>query len=86
MGTVKSVRVALNPKGIVALLQSQAVADDLAARGERIAAAAGGADDFVVTATRNRDRAVVFVTTATHEARKSEAEGRALTAAIDAGR
>lgn len=84
MGTVKSVRVALNPKGIVALLQSQAVADDLAARGERIAAAAG--EGVEVRSTTNRDRAVTFVTTATTEARLAEAEDRTLTRAIDAGR
>ena len=84
MGTVKSVRVALNRKGIVELLQSQAVADDLAARGDRIAAAAG--EGFEVKATTNRDRAVVFVSTETFEARQAEAETRALTRAIDAGR
>lgn len=82
----QKVRIQLNSPGIVELLQSAAVQDDLAARGGRIAAAAGDAEDFEVAATMNRDRAVVFVRTATREGRAAEAEDRALTRAIDAGR
>lgn len=78
------VRIQINSPGVVAVLSDPGVARDLAERGERIAAAAG--DGFEVDATRNRDRSVVFVTTATTEARKAEAEDRALTRAIDAGR
>lgn len=80
----KSIRVKLNRDGVRALLASQDVADDLTKRGERIAAAAG--EGFEVTTTRNRDRVVVFVRSTTHEARRAEAEDRALTHAIDAGR
>lgn len=84
MPTASSLRLKINNDGIRELLGSAVVQDDLKARGDRIAAAAGGG--HAVTATTNRDRAVVFVTTTTHEARKAEAEDRALTRAIDSGR
>lgn len=82
--TVQGFRLKLNKDGIVALLQSEEVQQDLAARGERIAATAG--EGVEAELTKNRDRAVVFVRTKTNEARKAEAEDRALTRAIDAGR
>jgi hypothetical protein len=82
--TVRGVRVKVNSSTVAALLQSAEVADDLQARGERIAGAAGPGHE--VRVTRNRDRAVVFVTTATTEARQSEADSGTLTNAIDAGR
>ena len=82
--TVQGFRLKLNKDGIVALLQSEEVQQDLAARGARIASAAG--DGVEAELTKNRDRAVVFVRTETNEARKAEAEDRALTRAIDAGR
>lgn len=87
----KSIRIQLNKAGIISLLQSPEVQADLRARANRIADAAGGAtenagDDFEVDVTTNRDRAVAFVRTVTHEARLAEAEDRALTRAIDAGR
>lgn len=82
----QSIRIKLNSAGVVALLQSQAVADDLARRGERIAEAAGGEPDFESRVTQNRDRSVVFVTTASIDGRRAEAEDRALTRALDAGR
>lgn len=82
----KSMRIELNRAGIVALLQSAEVAADLTGRGERIAAAAGGDGDFEVTTSTNRDRTVVFVRTATAKGRQAEAEDRALSRAIDAGR
>ncbi|UGS26325.1 hypothetical protein K8F61_17115 [Microbacterium resistens] len=81
----KGLRVKIHSPAVVALMQSQEVADDLTARGTRIAEAAGG-EGFEVRTTQNRDRAVVFVTTVTHEARKAEAEDRALTRAVGAGR
>lgn len=81
---VKGLRVKINTKGASEVLSSAGVAADLAARGQRIAAAAGSG--FEVRQTRNRDRAVVFVTAATPEARKAEASKRALTRAVDAGR
>lgn len=80
----KQVRIKLNSKGIVDLLKSAEVESDLTARGHRIAAAAG--DGHEVTVVQSKDRAGVFVTTETTEARTAEAEGRALTRAIDAGR
>jgi hypothetical protein len=79
-----SVRIKVNRDGVRALLASADVSSDLASRGKRIAEAAG--DGFDVSVTRNRDRAVVFVRTASVEAMKAEAEDRALTFAIDAGR
>lgn len=80
----KGIRVQLNKAGVRALLVSQDVADDLTKRGDRIAAAAG--EGFEVTTTKNRDRVVVFVRSTTFEAMRAEAEDRALTRAIDAGR
>lgn len=82
----KNVRVSLNSPALRAVMQSAAMQSDLVARGERIAAAAGGSGDFEVDATTNRDRAVVFVRTATSEGRAAEAEKRALSRAIQAGR
>lgn len=79
-----SVRIKVNRDGVRALLASAEVSSDLASRGKRIGEAAG--DGFEVSVTRNRDRAVVFVRTASVEAMKAEAEDRALTFAIDAGR
>jgi hypothetical protein len=81
---IRSIRVELNRKGVIALLQSQDVADEINRRGEAIARAAG--EGVEVDSTRNRDRAVTFVRTATEEAREAEAESRALSRAIDAGR
>jgi len=79
-----NVRLKLNRSGVVKLLQSQAVLDDLTERGERIAAAAG--EGVEVRPAMNRDRVVVFVATASYEARRAEADDGALTRAIDAGR
>lgn len=81
---VKSARIKINSSGIAALLQSAAVQNDLAARAERIADAAG--KGFEATATTNRDRAVAFVRTTDYQSRKDEAEHRVLTRAVDAGR
>lgn len=81
---VKGLRIKLNRRGVQQLLASQDVADDLTKRGNRMADAAG--EGVEVTTTRNRDRAVVFVRTATYDAMKAEAEDRTLTRSIDAGR
>ena len=83
---VKGFRLKIDSAGIRALLQSQEVAGDLARRAGAIADAAGGEPDFEVVNTRNRDRAVSFVRTASSKGQKMEAEDRALTRAIDAGR
>ncbi|QPE04130.1 hypothetical protein IT882_13110 [Microbacterium schleiferi] len=80
----QSVRVKINSAGVVALLTDAKVSADLEQRGQRIAAAAG--EGFEVDVTRNSDRAVAFVRAATTEARLAEAEDRALTRAVDAGR
>lgn len=81
---VKGMRIKVNRDAIRKLLASQEVADNLTPRGERIAAAAG--DGFEATTSKNRDRVVVFVTATTTEAKRAEAEDRALTRVIDAGR
>ncbi|TCJ28761.1 hypothetical protein E0W80_04480 [Microbacterium sp. PI-1] len=81
---VKGMRIKLNRDAVRKLLSSQETADNLTPRGERIATAAG--EGFEATTTRNRDRVVVFVTSRTTEAKRAEAEDRALTRAIDAGR
>jgi hypothetical protein len=90
MVVVKSVRVKLNPKGVAALLKSQGVQADVERRTNRIAAAAGGEPDFEartqVGPAWPLNRPIGFVTTATAAGRRAEAENRALTRAIDAGR
>ena len=68
------------PGGSAELLLSKPVQDDLAARASRIQAAAG--EGHEVEVTRNRDRVVAFVNTATYDARKAEAEGRKLIRSI----
>lgn len=83
---MKRVKVRLNSKGVQALLQDPALVEDLQARADRIAAAAGGAPDFEVDAKVLGDRASALVVTATQAGREAEATDRALTRAIDAGR
>ncbi|OAZ40947.1 hypothetical protein A9Z40_03125 [Microbacterium arborescens] len=78
------VRVKLNSAAVIALMQSAGIAADIGGRTEAIAAAAG--PGFEATVTTNRDRVVGFVRTETPEARKAEAEHRALSKAIDSGR
>lgn len=82
--SIKNARIKLNRQGVVALLKSADVAADLEGRAQRIAASAG--EGVEVRPVANRDRNVVFVSTATREARVAEAEHRALSKAIDAGR
>lgn len=77
-------KIEINGSAVQALLRSEEVAADLEARGSRIAAAAG--PGMEVSTVQGRDRVSVFVTTATTEARLAEAESRALTGSIDAGR
>lgn len=83
---VKGFRLKVDSGQVKALLQSVEVASELERRGEAIAEAAGGRPDFEVRNTRNRDRAVTFVTTATIEGMREEASHRSLTRAVDAGR
>lgn len=81
MGT----KVVLNGAGFVALLQGAEVQADLERRARAIASAAGPgmvAENVRLSGKRSR----VTVRTGTTEARRAEAEHRALTQAIDAGR
>jgi hypothetical protein len=80
------VRVVLNSRGIVDVLQSEEVQRDLRRRAEAIANAAGGAPDFEAAVEVVGDRAMGRVWTATTEGKRAEAEDRALTRALDAGR
>lgn len=78
------VRVKLNSAGVRALLRSTEVRNDLGRRADKIAAAAGDGMEAEVSVGSNRARAAVY--TATFDAMRAEAEGRALSAALDAGR
>lgn len=64
--------------------QSAGVLADVAARAQRIAAAAG--PGMEANSQQGQTRARASVITATTEARLAEANNRALTRAIDAGR
>lgn len=79
-----SADVKLNRKGIRDLLRSAEVRNDLERRAARIAAAAGDGMESDSSIGKNRARASVW--TDTHEARRAEADGFALSRAIDAGR
>lgn len=76
--------IKINSAGVKALLNDAGVLADLEARGERIAAAAG--DGVETNTVRGKDRPSVFIRTETNAARAAEAEDRALTRAINAGR
>lgn len=80
----EQIRIEVNSTGIQALLKSEEVQSLLAAKAERIAAAAG--DGFEVSSRIGATRARASVITATKAARKAEAVDRSLTKAIDAGR
>lgn len=85
------VRIKLNSDGIRALLQGEEVQGDLQRRVDAITDAAGGEPDFegeveVVQGSSKLGRAMGYVRTASTEGRRAEAENRALTRAIDAGR
>lgn len=77
-------RVRLNRKGVRELLQSREVLSDLERRANAIAAAAG--EGMEVDSEIGRNRARASVRTATREAVLAEAQQRALTRALDAGR
>ena len=80
----EKIRIEINSAGIQALLKSSEVQELLKAKADRIAAAAG--EGMEVTSRIGATRARASVVTATRAARKAEAEDRALTTAIDAGR
>lgn len=75
----------LNEAGVRKLLNSNAVRNEMIRRAQRMQEAAGGSPDFKVM-TGTSDRAIAVVITGTHKGRELEAEDRALTRAIDAGR
>jgi hypothetical protein len=78
------IKIEMNPEGVRAVLQSDGVRADLHRRAAAIAAAAGEGMEADSRIGANRARASVY--TATPEAMRAEAEDRALTSAIDAGR
>lgn len=80
----RSVRIELNDAGIKALLRSAEVGDEIKRRADNIARAAGPGMHSETYQGRDRVRARVW--TGTYAARKAEAEDRALTRALDAGR
>lgn len=77
-------RIVLDKKGVKELLNSPEVKADLRSRSNRIASAGG--PGMKVGEFQGFDRPHATVYTSTTEARKAEAENRALTRAIDAGR
>lgn len=81
-----SFRLEIHNEGFAEVRKSPAIQAQLHAMGERIASAAGGGGDFEVIDSPGRDRARVVVVTATAEGKRAEAEDRALTRALDAGR
>ena len=82
-----SVRIELNHEGIRQLLTSQAVADDLQARAERIAAAAGGSSEGIeAVRTGGAARARSIVITTTYAAQARQARDNVLQRSLDAGR
>lgn len=81
---MSDVRVVLKMRGIRALLRSNAVQSNLAARAVRAARAAGPGFEAVVKPHKYTAR--VFVQTADAEGRKREAEEKVLTRSLDAMR
>lgn len=83
----RKLTVVLKPQGVRALLKSPEVAADLKARAERVRAKAEqSAPGFRVTTGQGPSRARARVYAAKHAARVAEAEDRALTSAIQAGK
>lgn len=80
------VRIELNRAGVRELLRSPEVLADLQARAERVAAAAGGGEDFVAESSLGPNRARASARTASNRGRSLEATDRTLTRALDAAR
>lgn len=81
---LKVVKVQPNSAGAIALLRGSEVKADIFGRGKRVRDAAG--DGFEMKAAFGPDRAGVMVYADTDDARLAEAENRALTRALNAGR
>ena len=83
----RKLTVVLKPKGVRDLLKSPEVAADLKARAERVQAKAEqSAPGFRVTTGQGPNRARARIYAAKHTARVAEAEDRALTRAVQAGK
>lgn len=80
----KRPKVKMNSRVAGELLRSAEVAGDLSARARRIATTAGAG--FEAHVEVGRTRTIARVTAETDEARAAEANDRALTRALDAGR
>lgn len=79
-------KVTLNSAAVRKVLQSAEVQADIERRVRAIALRAGGHPDFEYGAEVVGNRVMGYVVTATYEGKKAEAETRALTQALDAGR
>ena len=79
-----NLRIQLNHAGVRQLLQSDAVAAVLKAKGDAVSEAAGPGHDVQTWVGKNRVR--VSVSTATFAAMESEAVHHTLTRAMDAAR
>jgi hypothetical protein len=80
------VRIVMNHDGAQALLKSTEVQALLRQKAEAIAAAAGGAPEFVVDSRVGKARARASVRTGNFDGIRAEAEHRTLSSALDAGR
>jgi tRNA A37 threonylcarbamoyltransferase TsaD len=80
----EKIRIEMDSGGIQELLKSAGVQADLKSRADRIAAAGGPGMEAGSRIGKTRARASVI--TATRKARLAEANDRALTRALDAGR
>lgn len=83
-GRIKKIK--FHYEGFNELRKSPEIAGDLHRRGEAIAQAAGGGEDFVVIDAPSSSRARAIVATATVDGMLAEARDRSLTRALDAGR
>lgn len=80
----QQIRIELDSKGIKQLLQGAEVGDDIKRRTDAVARRAG--EGMRSSTYTGRDRVRGMVWTGTAEARKAEAESRALLKALDAAR
>jgi N-formylglutamate amidohydrolase len=83
---MSTLRFKINVPGFNQARNDPRILAELHSMGESIAAAAGGAPDFVVNDAPNATRARVVVIAATAKAKRAEAKHRTLTKALDAGR